>query len=505
MLSTKKRWRRILRSLAGGVVVAASLVAVNWGVGIIAPQSWDMTDQRRLTLSSQSRDVLARLDGTVTVTLFTESEVRTTRAQSFDRAAAMLIDLLRQYQQYAEHFRVERITSDNSAVGLKLQQRFPNLFAPCVLIRYELPNGDERHEVLRHEDLAEFFGAPEGRVAAVDFFAEQTVTAALARLADGEPPTVVYCLTGHGELSLDAEGEDSTRSVSELAAYLQSAGIELRPLDLVSATHVPADADVVWLAGPQTEFDAADAAKLETYFKHGGSGLLLFDLIQDHHSGAVQPTGFDGLLRRQGVLLGDDYVVTTTFDNRLSTAARALSAGGDHSLARALPRASLDFLQARSVRLLPETAAPHARCTPLLLSQEAPQCWAETDVVSRKLAEWNAGQDLPGPVSLAVAVERLDRNLPEPMLVVAGDAEFASNRGMHGPGQYGAEMFVLRSLHWLAGKKRAMQDIPSRRRRPYQLAGTPQEQRGMVWKTVLFLSALISTAGATVWTIRRNG
>jgi len=500
-----ENWWRALRGIATGACVVATLLAVNWGVAAVAPVSWDVTEQQRFTLSSQTRDVLTQLEGTVTVTLLAESEVRTARERTFDDSAAMLSDLLKQYKQHAPRFEIERVTANDSVTGQRLKQRFPDIAAPCVVVTYQLPGEEPRHEVLQHEDLAEFHGAPLGRVAGIDFFAEQTVTAALVRLVEGQPQVKVYCLSGHGEASLISEGADSTRSLSELADYLRMGGVEMQTLDLRQATHIPADADVVLLAGPQAEFDAADEAKLEMYFKHGGSGLLLLDLVQNHRDGAVLPTGLDRLLRKQGVLLGNDLVVTTTIDNQLSTAARALPADGDHPLARTMPRASLDFLQARSVRLLPVTAAPTAVCTPLLLSPAGPHCWAETDVVSRNLPQWNAGRDLPGPVSLAVAVERTDRTTPAPMLVVVGDAEFATNRGMSGPGQYAAGTFVLRSLHWLAGTKRAMQDIPVRRSRPYQLAGTVQTQRGMVWKTVLFLSALVSTAGATVWTMRRYG
>ncbi|QDT49309.1 ABC-type uncharacterized transport system [Symmachiella dynata] len=498
-------WRRARRGVASGVCVVVALLAAHWGVAAVAPQAWDVTAQRRLTLSPQTQKVLTELQGTVTVTLFAESEVRTARERTFDDSAAMLSDLLKRYQQHVEKFEIERVTANDSVAGQRLKQRFPDITAPCVVITYQLPGEEPRHEVLQHEDLAEFHGAPAGRVAGVDFFAEQTVTAALARLAEGQPQVKVYCLSGHGEASLVAEGPDSTRSLSELADYLRMGGVQMELLDLSQATHVPADADVVLLAGPQAEYAAADAAKLETYFKHGGSGLLLLDFVQNHRDGTVLPTGLDRLLRKWGVLPGNDFVVTTTVDKQLSTVVRALPADGDHPLARSMPRASLDFMQARSVRLLPVTAAPTAVCTPLLLSPDGPHCWAETDVVSRNLPQWNDGSDLPGPVSLAVAVERTDRATPAPMLVVVGDAEFATNRGMTGPRQYAAGTFVLRSLHWLAGTKRAMQDIPMRRSRPYQLTGTVQAQRGLVWKTMLFLSALVSTAGATVWTMRRHG
>ena len=102
----------------------------------------------------------------------------------------------------------------------------------------------------------------------------------MARLVDGQPQTIVYSLTGQGELTLEEESGESTRSLSELADYLSLSGIELRSLDVSQVSRVPVDADAVIVAGPRTAYDKNDLAKLDAYFKHGGGGFVLFDLIQ---------------------------------------------------------------------------------------------------------------------------------------------------------------------------------------------------------------------------------
>jgi hypothetical protein len=95
--------------------------------------------------------------------------------------------------------------------------------------------------------------------------------------------------------------------------------------------------------------------------------------------------------------------------------------------------------------------------------------------------------------------------LKEPVLVAVGDAEFIENRAVSDPRGRSGQSFALAALNWLRGRRDLLGDIPPRRNEGYRLPGTAQEQRGLVWKSTLFLSALILTAGATVWVSRRDG
>jgi hypothetical protein len=65
--------------------------------------------------------------------------------------------------------------------------------------------------------------------------------------------------------------------------------------------------------------------------------------------------------------------------------------------------------------------------------------------------------------------------------------------------------FVLSCIDWLRGRKELLSDIPPQQHAGYRLTGTPEEQRGMVWKSSLILWSLIITTGTTVWTVRRRG
>jgi hypothetical protein len=96
-------------------------------------------------------------------------------------------------------------------------------------------------------------------------------------------------------------------------------------------------------------------------------------------------------------------------------------------------------------------------------------------------------------------------DLSEPVLVVVGDAEFVDNRALSETAGRRASSFALGCLNWLRGRKDLLGDIPPRRNEGYRLSGTAEEQRGLVWKSTLFLSALILTASTTVWVSRQQG
>ncbi len=499
------KFRPAQRMIVSGLCLAILLVAANVVIAVVAPVPVDVTTGRSLSLSPLTLKILAGLDGEVTITLLEPTHVRTPDERSFDRAAGMLQDLLVRYQHHTSALTIRRLNAESSTEAATLRKQFPDATTPCVLLTYARADRKTRHEVLQHQDLVEFQGAGDGTVGGIDIFAEQAVTGALARLVSDKPQTIVYCLTGHGELTLEPAAAESRRSMSALCDLLRAVDIETRPLDLTGDAPIPADADVVLIAGPQTALSAAEANKLETYLKHGGSGLMLLDLVQERSDQSVVPTGLDSLLTHFGVLLGSDYVVTQVAGQSPLTSTAALPADEEHRLLRELPRTALNLQRCRSVRLLPGMSQRKSHCLPLLISPPAPRSWAEGNLLSTHTPALDSEQDLAGPVAMGVLVERLDRVTPEPMLVVVGDAEFAANREITGPHQETARQFLINTLSWLAGETDLMSDIPVLRRRRYELPGTAAEHRGMVWMSMLLLSALITTTGATVWTIRRNG
>jgi hypothetical protein len=364
---------------------------------------------------------------------------------------------------------------------------------------------DAGHENLAARDLAEFRSSDGGRGPAVDFFGEQALAAALARLTSGQKQALFYVVTGHGELVLEDGDADSRRGLGALANRLRELDCRLKPIDLDSMPRVPADADVLIVGGGQQRWSAEAAERFANYLRQGGKGLLLVDLNDDSETHQPVPTGLEGLLSEFGVEVGNDRVITRGFTGSIDAASQALPATGEHPLVRSLPNVPLTLLECRSLRLSTGLRAQPTLVTPLLMSHPAPRAWAEGDLHPQTALEPGGANDTDGPVTMAIAVERRLGDGAAPALVVVGDAEFAANRMLTGPDSRANSGFLVASLNWLRGRRELLGDVPLRRHEGYRLSGTADDHRGLVWKSSLALWALIATAGVTVWTTRRIG
>jgi len=229
------------------------------------------------------------------------------------------------------------------------------------------------------------------------------------------------------------------------------------------------------------------------------------DLNYDSRLRQPVTSGLEDLLSEFGVAVGNDRVITRGFTGQVDESSPALPAAGNHPLVRSLPQAPLTLFECRSLGTSTNLRRRTTTVVPLLVSHSAPRAWADGDFGTRGTPEPGGPNDADGPVAMAVAVEDGPRGAAQPAVVVVGDAEFVANRVLSEPASRLNAGFVLACLNWLRGRRELLGDIPPQRHEGYRLSGTPDEQRGIVWKSSLVLCSLILTAGATVWTSRRRG
>jgi ABC-type uncharacterized transport system involved in gliding motility auxiliary subunit len=492
-------WRTGLRRLAVFLaVVTAFNLACHYGL----PAQIDLTRRGAFTLAPQTRNLLDSLQSPVEVILLA-TKTPSVAERNFHNAAVMFRDLLETCRRRQPLVQVRELDPQESAAGRQLQQQFSDVAPPCVLITYGSASS-QGHEILQARDLAEFRAGNDRRLAAVDFVGEQALAAALARLTAGRKQALVYVATGHGELALDDADPESRRGLGLLAERLRELDCALRALDLAVEPRVPHDASLVLLAGGEQAWQESETEKLGNYLRQGGKALILMDLNFDPLERRPAPSGLEALLSEFGVAVGNDRVITRGFTGQIDVASPALPAAGDHPLVRSLPQSPLTLFECRSLYQSTGPWQLPTKIVRLLESHPAPRAWAEGDF-GKGQPQPGGKNDADGPVPMAIAVERRGEGEAQPALVVVGDAEFVSNRVLSGPAGRVNSSFVLSSLNWLRGRRELLGDIPPRRQEGYRLAGTSDEQRGIVWKSSLILWSLIVTAGATVWTSRRRG
>src|SRR4029077_17702235 len=123
------------------------------------------------------------------------------------------------------------------------------------------------------------------------------------KVITGRQPKV-YFTAGHGEkdtASADRGGYNGINSA------LTSGHFVVDKLVLAQQTAVPADADIVVIAGPKTDFLGPEVDMLKAYLARGGKLMVLLDPVIK--TDQPQPAGLQALLKDWGIEAGNDLVL----------------------------------------------------------------------------------------------------------------------------------------------------------------------------------------------------
>ena len=332
----------------------------------------------------------------------------------------------------------------------------------------------------------------------VTSFGEPQVTDALLDLTERRGGRI-YFVEGHNERAIgDAEPEEGSEAAglagfASAAAALRGERHEVERLLLATAGAVPADADLVVVAGPTQTFFETERAALEAYLARGGALLVMID--------PRAQTNLYADLARWGFEVGDDVVVDAVMSvNRQPTAPVAEQYGEEgatHPIGETLSRTV--FSMARSVQ-----PAPGADLETFVLT--SPNAWAE-----RSIEDWmRTGRavqdegDLAGPLPIAVAgtprLEAFDAERPARVAVI-GDSNFATNELL---AVFSNRDLLLNTVQWLLGEEDSIVVRPNVSR-----SSTVQLTAGQV-QVVQYLSLFIlpegiALIGALAWWRRRRG
>lgn len=321
------------------------------------------------------------------------------------------------------------------------------------------------------------------------FRGEQLLSGAIRNLARPSRP-VVYFLQGHGEHSPADFGRDG---YSRIAERLRDDNLDVRTLDFGTARIVPADCELLVLAGPVRELAPRELNLLRAHLERRGRLLLLLDARTD--------TGLEPLLREWGVQTGSDVVADET--HTLGGRDLHATAYPDHPVASSLQGLATIFSLPRSLRPIPQPpGGDKPSVSPIVLSSA--DSWAEFDPGDAS-PRFDPQIDIPGPLPVAVAVVRgpvagVHMQLQPMRMVVFGDSGFASNGGLAGAN---ADLF-LNAVHWLLDDApRQMVPGPRTPAEYRVVVSRPQLRRLFVGVVVLFPVLLAAAGFAMAWSRRR--
>ncbi len=490
-----KRTHLILSS-ANFLVTAVLLGALFILVNFIASRRYARTDlsrQQMTTLSEQTLRALDSLTDPVSVSVF---------FQPTSRLYDLTHDLLDEYARRSPKIQVEYVDPQQDiARARQLVKELEIKDLNLVVFRAGLPAAPDgsaqagsRRKYLTDADLAEYdyramqLGGGEPRVTA--FKGEDAFTSALIGVTRTAAPTVWFT-SGHGEKSLE-DGEPT--GLSEVKKVLSQQDITLETVTLLERTEIPADVQLVVIAGPERRFTEQEIGILQTYLERGGKVLALVDPLED--------TGLEPWLATWGVVVGQDIVVDPARQLPFVSAANLfVTEYTIHPVVEKMKTLATLFPLARSVR--PAQPLPEG-ITATALTLTSAEGWGETQT-SVKTFEFNEGQDLKGPVSIAVAAERTvpakgSAREAKTRLVVIGDSDFTLNAQLPNVGN---RDFLLGCVYWLTEQEQLI-GIGPKPLNAVTLNLTGAQLTGVFWFSFLALPLACGGLGALMWWMRRQ-
>jgi ABC-type uncharacterized transport system involved in gliding motility auxiliary subunit len=478
----KNRRHRLWIALSSGAALLLAL-AVALMVNYLSFRHYYREDWSRTQLyklSSKTTGLLESLDRPISVTVF---------FQPGNVLYEDIHNLLREYQFHSSRLNIQwvdpdRDISQTEELAVKYQVTDPNVVVfDC----------DGRSKYVRVDEIANI-DASSGIDRITSFKGELAFSSAIQGVVQKTIP-VVYFLTGHGER--DISNFDRRIGFSSAAQLIERDNIEVRSLLLSTVKQIPADCGVLIVAGASQSMSKAEADMIAVWLRRSGRLMVLAD--------AGQTSGLEKTLQEWGVLLHNDIVLDP--DRTLTGREVFVSAYNRHPITAKLgttaaifhlPRAvEPDYTQSKTV------SADRPQVTPLALSSK--NSWSESQP-EQLPAKYDKGtDDLLGPVSMAVAVEKgdttglLDMKIRPSRLVVFGDSGFVSNSGLTG----GDTSLFMSSLNWLIDREQLMA-IPPKKVDDTRLKLTRDKIRILAWSTIGIIPALAALFGTALWFRRRK-
>lgn len=462
-------------AIASRIASATLVVGAALGLTILANLALfrhdahlDLTHEKAFTPSAEAREVVRGLGEPIDVAYFYQKQ---------NLAARALGAMLRQLERVNDNFHVQLIDADqNPALASSLGVRTYN---SAVLRR-----GEERIEVITTDD--------------------REIALGVLRLL--RKRQVVICFAaGHGEYDIDNfefhthfEGvHNHSHDISDagvvqmeqhglgrLRRAIEKLGLLARKVTFATGQPIADDCAAMVDANPRTRYSPGETDVLRRYLERGGSAMFLIepDYALDDSLAA--------LLAGAGIKVGDGVIVDPTEHYFTDEQMIAVAHYGAHPATRGL---ALSFYP--GARPLHALAVTGVEVTPLAASS------ADSYVLANRLqdpAKAKSGPHASEIIALA-AEGRLGESAPTFRMVVAGDADFASNSFFPYLANSDA---VLAEIAWLTHEERAPAMRPPVEVLP-TVTLTGEQMRGIFLVTVLMMPGLIAAAGGAMWWWRR--
>jgi ABC-type uncharacterized transport system involved in gliding motility auxiliary subunit len=439
------------------------LVAINY-LGTLHHRRLDLTEDRAFSLSSQSIVVAKNLEKPLKLYGFFEG--------GEDQRARGLYE---SYAYASPKITFELVDPDKHP---ELAEKYKISVMGTTHIQYDGDKGDGTN---------------------ITELSEENITNGIIKVTKGGKK-IVYFLTGEGEG--DPDDTEHPEGMGSLRQALEGESFEVRKLSLATQPSVPADCNILIVAGPQKPLTQHVLDQIDAYLKGGGRAVVTLQAprLDDPKAEA----GLVKLMDGWGVNIGNDIVVDQVlrlFAGPALGLSPIVTTYGDHPVTKGFNQRTV-FPMTRSVEPLGVNPKPGLAVTAIAKTSDT--SWAEVDlegVFKRQTATFHPG-DRRGPITVADAIEadqQFTGKDSHPRLIIYGSTEFADNQYVN---SYNRDLF-MNSVDWLAGEEKAV-SIRPHTVRASRMRLTVDQFNVLFALSVLMLPELLLIIGIAVWWERRN-
>jgi ABC-type uncharacterized transport system involved in gliding motility auxiliary subunit len=405
----------ILISVFIGIILLVNAVGANFY------HLFDFTGVSKFTITSQTKDVLAKLETPVEAICFlvpNVDNVETDYQQMYLVARNYAPSLLKEYQNYTDKLSIRFVDPDEKPEEARKYNITSEYLYQSVV--FESENGSQL-------------------VPAWDIYAEaeSSFTSAILQVT-GTKQKKVYFLTGHGEASptdTATSGYDSARKALRENLFL------VYTLDLLATPSIPDDCAALVIAGPQEPMNESERQIIADYLKKNGNVFFM-----------TNPESPDDIAQ---------LVASWGADVKSGTVIDPSSFAAPNKDSIVIPRDRNYFgmttLYFPGITAVEIQANPPQGMDVIPLAVSSGDSWMEQNYDPTAVTKYDEGTDLQGPVYLgsiitpAVPQDTSTSPVEGPTIAVIGDSDFANNKNFFNGNNGDLFLNIINSL--AAGKE----------------------------------------------------